>query len=97
MRNNEFDEGMRLMNYTTPQWGQIILISLINAIGLSCHSLVFQFENSAFINLVGYIQIIFAFITDLIIFEYEFGFLELIGASIIAAINILAIIKKYSE
>ena len=67
--NDQFEDGLRITTYTGTQWKQLIAISIINAIGMNCNTIAAQYEKSAFISLVGYIQVFFAFIADVAVFH----------------------------
>ena len=57
-------------------------------------TIAWQAEKSAFIALIGYASVIYAFMVDSIIFGLDFSFLEIFGALIVLVFNLYAVIKK---
>ena len=54
----------------------------------------FQNEKSAFIASIGYIQLVYAFLIDILYFKIQFDGLDIIGAIIIIVFNVLSIYFK---
>ena len=68
-KNNDFEDGLRIANYTWIHWRQLIIIALIESAGMNFNTIACQYEKSAFISLIGYIQVLFAFIVDIAVFH----------------------------
>eukprot|EP00355_Strombidium_rassoulzadegani_P003408 CAMPEP_0168624742 /NCGR_PEP_ID=MMETSP0449_2-20121227/9597_1 /TAXON_ID=1082188 /ORGANISM="Strombidium rassoulzadegani, Strain ras09" /LENGTH=118 /DNA_ID=CAMNT_0008666363 /DNA_START=763 /DNA_END=1116 /DNA_ORIENTATION=+ len=61
--------NIRLFNYTWSQYNLMIVLSLFNAVGMNFNTLAFQYEKqSAFISLVGYMNVPYAFLVDIFLF-----------------------------
>ena len=65
--------------------------ALCNTINLFCLTLAYQMDNSAFVSLIAYIELVYAFCSDLTIFHVTFVPAELLGAAIITFFNIFTI------
>ena len=59
-----------------------------------CVCIAFQNEQSGFISLVGYIGVLFSFVSDIAYFKISFNFMQTFGAIIVFIFNVAAILNK---
>ena len=60
---------LTLTQYNTEQYFILAVVATLNAVGMNLSTLAFQQEKSSFIALVAYIGVVYAFITDVAIFN----------------------------
>lgn len=60
-------------------------------------TIAFQSDSSGFVSLIGYINILYAFLCDRIIFNETFSMTEVIGALVILTVTILVTAYKLYE
>lgn len=80
--------------YDMIQWKYLAGISLMNAISLTCATMAFQKGKSSFITLIGLINVVYAFVSDTLIFKTEFTRYHVAGAAVITGCNVIAIFGK---
>ena len=88
------EDGLRIIQYSKEQYLLLFLTGILNAISLNFLTLAFQNDKSAFIASIGYIMLVYAFLTDVLYFKTTFDVFELLGAFIILGFNILNIYNK---
>ena len=88
------DHAVRLWSYSGEQYGFMVLLSSVNFISLNCQTIALQNERSGFITLLGYIGLVYAFLGDLLIFNEQLQWLELMSVGIILVLNIVVVCSK---
>ena len=74
------------------------LSSSLNFAGLSFHCIALQNDNPAFLTILGYATLIYAFFADTFIFEDKIqGVLQLTGVGMILIMNLLLVCSKLKE
>ena len=63
----------------------LIIVGSSGFAGFAFLSIAYKFETPAIVNVIGYSQIVFSFLSDLFIFHHEFHFMELIGCILICS------------
>lgn len=61
---------------------------------MTCLTIAYQKDNSATVSLLAYIELVYAFISDVTIFQISFIPMEIVGAAIITFFNIFTIYYK---
>jgi len=80
--------------YSSEQYLFLGLTGVFSALNLTCLTIAYQKDNSATVSLLAYIELVYAFISDITIFHISFIPLELVGAAIITFFNIFTIYYK---
>lgn len=83
-----------LFHYSSTQMLHVGLTGIFSAINLTSLTISFQKDNSMTVSLLAYIELVYAFISDVTIFKISFVPKELIGVAIITFFNILTIVYK---
>lgn len=82
------------VDYSAMQWGLILVIGILLTVTLTLYTIAMQNENPAFLSLIGYVGVVYAFIGDIFLFHVEFTTLELITAFLLVALTALVICDK---
>lgn len=80
-----------LLQYDSNQMLYLGLTGIFSALNLTCLTIAYQKDNSATVSLLAYIELVYAFISDVTIFKISFVPKELVGAAIITFFNIFTI------
>mmetsp|Transcript_2278 Transcript_2278/g.3098 ORF Transcript_2278/g.3098 Transcript_2278/m.3098 type:complete len:209 (-) Transcript_2278:103-729(-) len=83
-----------LFLYDSSQMLFLGLTGVFSALNLTCLTIAYQKDNSATVSLLAYIELVYAFISDVTIFETSFIPKELVGAAIITFFNVFTIWYK---
>jgi drug/metabolite transporter (DMT)-like permease len=87
-----------MMNYTSSQFGYLLLASLFDFCGLCCQVIATQADKVGFVALIGYSVVFYAFLADAFILKETIAGMQLIGSLIIAGTTIgTAAYKLYME
>jgi len=85
------------LSYNATQWGLMLLGGFFDFITVAANIVAYQNDNSAFISLVGYIQVPITFLADYLIFHQVLNWVQLLCASIIFATTITVSCVKYRQ
>ena len=88
------DKPLRIFSYDRNQYLITILASVINFGTISSQTIAMQNERPGFVALLGYIGLVYAFLSDTFIFHERFSPLELAGITIIIVLNLMLIGDK---
>ena len=80
--------------YTGEQFGYLFATGLSSAVSLSCATIAFQNDKSTTVSLLAYIELVYAFACDILMFGASFSALELVGTGIITFFNVLTIVER---
>lgn len=69
--------------YSAQQYGIMMLCCCFDFLNTNAQTLAFQNDSSGFVSLIGYVGILYAFLTDYLIFKLQLSPLAIIGASVI--------------
>lgn len=94
---NDEDDGIRLFHYTGSIYLFMVGASLFDTMAVNSVVIAFQSDSSGFVSLISYINIIYAFAADLIIFNESFSTIELVAALVILVVTVSTSIYKISE
>jgi drug/metabolite transporter (DMT)-like permease len=61
---------------------------------LTCLTIAFQSDKSTTVSLLAYIELVYAFMADILLFDSTFTRMELVGAAIITFFNVLTIVER---
>ena len=86
---------IHLLSYDLRQYCWILLASAFGFIADAAAIIATQNERSGFITLICYIELVYAFLGDLLFFSELPGALEIVGVLLIFIINILVICSKW--
>lgn len=69
--------------------------ALFNAFGMNLLTIARQSYKLAFVMIISYSTLVYAFIADLAVFHVVFNAQQLIGAAIVLAFNVWAVVDKF--
>ena len=84
-------DKLRIMSLTSEQFWFGILSGAVNFCSLACKTVAYQNEKSGLITMIGYIGLVYGFLSDTFIFEQSIGGLEIAGVLIILIMNVLIV------
>jgi len=71
-----------------------LLTGVCSSLNLTCLTIAFQSDKSTTVSLLAYIELVYAFMADILIYKSSFSANELTGAAIITFFNVLTIIER---
>ena len=89
-----YKKPFRLFSYDSNQYLISAVASIINFGTISCQTIAMQNERPGFVALLGYIGLVYAFLSDTFIFHERFSPLELAGITLILVMNLFLISSK---
>jgi len=89
------DHTIRFWGYSGAQYGWMFAVASFNFIGMFSSTISAQNERAGFVTLLAYIGLVYAFLGDWLIFNEMPKLLQLVGVSIILAMNIFVIRQKW--
>jgi len=89
--------GVQLFNYSKEVYGLMLAATLFDTLGVNAVTIAFQSDSSGFVSLISYINVIYAFLADCLIFNESFGWVELLAASIVLIITVVTSVVKLRE
>ena len=97
------DEAMRddffgFLNYTFLQYIIVVFSCVADSVAIYCGLVAASSGTLGFIGLIGYTQIVYAFITDLCLFDESLQLFQMLAASVILFTTIIiSVYKIFSE
>ena len=88
---------MRFFHYDANVYLLMVGAVLLDSMAVNAVTIAFQSSSSGFVALVGYTNILYAFLADLIIFKETFGWLEFTAAGIILCVTVGTSVYKIRE
>ena len=85
---NVWISGTELQIYTKRQYGIMVLASLCDYVAVNCQTLAFQKAPSSFVSLVGYVAVLYAFLSDVCVFHETIYLTEILAALTILSVTI---------
>lgn len=85
----------RIFTYSKENYLLMFGCALFNAFGMNLLTIARQSYKLAFVMIISYSTLVYAFIADMAVFDYKFNAQQLIGASIVLAFNIWAVCDKF--
>ena len=70
------------------------MTGIFSALNLTCLVIAYQNDNSVTVSLLAYIELVYAILADVLLFEQSFLPIEIFGAVIITFFNVLTIWYK---
>ena len=67
---------------------------MCSALNLICATIAFQSDKSTTVSLLAYIELVYAFLVDVLMFDSKFSAVELAGAGIITFFNLVTIVER---
>ena len=84
----------RLFSYGGTQYAITLLASMINFGTISCQTIAMQNEKPGFVALLGYIGLVYAFLSDTLLFNETFNVMNLAAIAVILTLNLMLIVNK---
>ena len=75
----------------------IIGTTVFDSIAVNAVTIAFQSDSSEFVALISYVNILYAFVADVVIFNESFGWIELLAACVILVVTVGTSIYKIRE
>ena len=85
---------IRIFSYNYSQYMITLLASLINFGTISCQTIAMQNERPGFVALLGYIGLVYAFLSDTLLFDETFNVMNLAAIAVILSLNLMLIVNK---
>lgn len=82
----------RIATYSKEEWGYIILCAFVSSLCCNCFTIAIQSYKLGFVMIIVYETLVYALISDLAIFHYSFGWQSILGALIILAFSVWAVV-----
>ena len=71
-----------------------MLTGVCSSLNLTCLTIAFQSDKSTTVSLLAYIELVYAFMADILLFDSTFTMMEIVGAAIITFFNVLTIVER---
>ena len=89
--------GNNFLHYSGKQWGIMLLGGFFDFITVAANIVAYQHDNSAFLSLIGYVQVPITFLADYLIFHQVLNWVQLLCALVIFATTITVSVIKYRQ
>lgn len=83
--------------YSKDEWALLLVISIMNVIWMSSQTLANQLESTVFLSIFSYSSIIYALLSDFLIFQYKFKWQHGLGATIILTVTFSLAYMRFKE
>ena len=90
----EGEGGVRIFHYDSSIYLLMLAAALFDSLTVNAVTIAFQSDSSGFVSLISYVNILYAFAADLLIFNESFSVLELVAAVIILVVTVCVSIYK---
>ena len=91
------DQGMHLFNMSSYALVLLLAATVFDTMGVNCATIAYQSDSSGFVALISYVMIVYGFLSDCLIFNESFSWVELSGAACIISVTIVTSIVKLRE
>ena len=89
--------GLRLFQYPRDVYALIASGLLFGTLAVVSETVAFLSASAGFVSLLSYIKLIYAFGADVLIFDEDFSWVELVAASIVLIVTVFTSIVKLRE
>ena len=89
--------GLRLFQYPRDVYALIASGLLFGTLAVVSETVAFLSASAGFVSLLSYIKLIYAFLADCLSFDENFGWVELVAASIVLIVTVFTSIVKLRE
>ena len=83
-----------LFLYSPSQYASMVMTGLCSSLNLTCLTIAFQSDKSTTVSLLAYIELVYAFLADILLFNSSFTTTEIFGAAIITFFNVITIVER---
>ena len=90
-------QGMHLFNMGTQVLVLLLAATAFDTMGVNCATIAYQSDSSGFVALISYVMVVYGFLSDCLIFNESFSWVELCGAACIISVTIVTSIVKLRE
>ena len=88
---------VRFFHYDARVYLLMIGATVFDSIAVNAVTIAFQSDSSGFVALISYVNILYAFVADVVIFKESFGWVELLAACVILVVTVGTSIYKIRE
>ena len=88
------NSGLTILNYPPQVYLFMTAGVLCDSIALNCYTMAFQSDGSGFVALLSYLNILYAFVADRLIFQESFTLMELLATIVILIVTVGVSIYK---
>ena len=88
---------VRFFNYDAQIYLLIVAATVFDSLAVNAVTIAFQSDSSGFVALISYINILYAFVADRVIFHESFSWIELVAALLILMVTVGTSIYKICE
>ena len=90
-------QGMHLLNMGSQALVLLLAATVFDTMGVNCATIAYQSDSSGFVALISYVMVVYGFLSDCLIFNESFSWVELSGAACIISVTIVTSIVKLRE
>ena len=90
-------QGMHLLNMGSQALVLLLAATVFDTMGVNCATIAYQSDSSGFVALISYVMVVYGFLSDCLIFNESFSWVELSGAACIISVTIVTSVVKLRE
>ena len=90
-------QGMHLFNMGSYALVLLLAATVFDTMGVNCATIAYQSDSSGFVALISYVMVVYGFLSDCLIFNESFSWVELSGAACIISVTIVTSVVKLRE
>ena len=94
---NESDTGLSLFSYDLETYGLILAATLFDTLAVNSQTIAFMSGSSGFVSLISYVSVLYAFLSDCLIFHESFTWIQLLASAIILSVTVFTSVVKLRE
>lgn len=83
-----------ILTYSLSQYRILTITGICSSLNLTCLTIAFQSDKSTTVSLLAYIELVYAFAADILLYDSTFTMMEVVGAAIITFFNVLTIVER---
>mmetsp|Transcript_2371 Transcript_2371/g.3266 ORF Transcript_2371/g.3266 Transcript_2371/m.3266 type:complete len:262 (+) Transcript_2371:399-1184(+) len=96
-RDHGTGAGFHLFNMEPKLTGLLLAATMGDTLAVNSMTIAFQSDSSGFVSLISYVNVIYAFLADCLIFQESFTWVELVAASLILLVTVFTSMVKLRE
>ena len=82
------DDGLTILNYDREVYILMLSATLFDTLQVNSQTIAFQSGNSGFVSLISYVNVLYAFIFDSLIFDEAFTWIQLTASCVILLVTV---------
>jgi drug/metabolite transporter (DMT)-like permease len=89
--------GFLTGRYSGGELSLMVLASAINVAWMAFATIANQLESSTYLSIFGFVSIFYALAIDLLIFNFKFQIMHLVGGSIVISVTLILALYKFQH